>query len=53
MRRLAWIWFAGCIAWTISGMLSLRVHNWPRAELSLAVAMVFLFAGLLYRQQKR
>ena len=53
MRRFAWIWFAGCIAWIVDGSISVRLHNWPHAELSFAVAMVFLFAGLLYRQQRR
>jgi hypothetical protein len=53
MRGLAWIWFAGCIAWVVSGTISLRLRNWPHAELAFAVALVFLFAGLLYRQQRR
>ena len=53
MRRFAWIWFAGCIVWIVDGAISLRYRNFPHAELAFAVAMVFLFAGLLYRRQSR
>ena len=53
MRNVAWIWFVGCAAWIVDGAISLRYRNFPHAELAFAVAMVFLAAGLLYRQQRR
>jgi len=53
MRNLAWIWFAGCVAWLVSGLISLRQHSLQHAQLAFLVAMVFLFAGLFYRRQQR
>lgn len=53
MARFAWIWFAGCIAWTVDGFISARLHAWQHAELAFLVALAFLFAGLFYRQQRR
>jgi uncharacterized membrane protein YjjB (DUF3815 family) len=53
MRRLTWIWFAGCAAWVIDGILSLHYRDYPHAELAFAVAMVFLAAGALYSKQRR
>ena len=53
MQRLAWIWFAGCIAWLVDGLISVRLHSWQHAELAFMVALVFLFAGFLYRNPRR
>ncbi len=53
MRKSAWIWFAGCAAWVVDGMVSLRLHALPRAQLAFMVALVFLVAGLFYRNQPR
>ena len=52
MRGFAWIWFAGCAVWVVDGSISVRLQNWPHAELAFAVALVFLAAGLLYRKQQ-
>jgi len=52
MRKASWIWFAGCAAWCIDGMVNLRLRVLPHAELAFMVAMVFLAAGLLYRNQQ-
>ncbi len=53
MRRAAWIWFAGCTAWVIDGLVSLRLNNWLHARLAFMEAMLFLCAALFYRQQQR
>jgi hypothetical protein len=53
MRNLAWIWFAGFAAWLVDGFVSLHFHSIQRAELAFMLAMLFLAAGLFYRQQKR
>ncbi len=53
MCKLAWIWFAGCFAWVIDGLIGLYYRNWPQAELAFAVAAVFFAAGMLYRRQRR
>ena len=53
MRRLAWVWFAGFAAWLVNGMVSVRLHNLPHAELAFMLAMVFLAAGLFYQRQRR
>jgi len=52
MRRTAWIWFVGCVAWVVDGTISLRLHALPHAKLAFMVAIVFLAAGLFYRGQK-
>ncbi len=52
MRKTAWIWFAGFAAWVIDGIVSLRLHSTQHAQLAFLVAMVFLAAGLFYRQQR-
>ena len=51
MRRTAWIWFAGCAAWLVDGLVSLRFHNWLHARLAFMLSMLFLFAALFYRNQ--
>ena len=53
MRRFAWIWFVGCLAWLVNGLISARLHAWQHAELSFLVALAFLFAGMFYRSQPR
>ena len=53
LRRTAWIWLAGCIAWTADGVVSIRVHHAQHAELALLMALLFLVAWLFYRAQPR
>ena len=53
MRRTAWIWLAGCIAWTVSGLISMHLHSRANAELALIMALLFLAAWLFYRSQPR
>jgi hypothetical protein len=53
MRRTAWIWAAGCIAWTVDGIVSLRAHSLPQAQLAFLVAIMFGIAFAFYRSQKR
>ncbi|HEX9201952.1 MAG TPA: hypothetical protein VF865_20520 [Acidobacteriaceae bacterium] len=52
MRNAAWIWFVGCAAWLVDGVIQLRLHALPHAELAFMVALVFLAAGFFYRKQK-
>ena len=51
MKRTAWIWLAGCIAWLVDGLLQLRLHALPHAELAFIMAAMFLVAWLFYRSQ--
>jgi len=53
MRRTAWIWLAGAIAWTADGLVSLRLHSAPHAELAFILALLFFIAWLFYRIQPR
>jgi hypothetical protein len=53
MRKTAWIWLAGCIAWTVDAAVSLSLHSARHAELALLVAIVFGIAWLFYRSQAR
>ena len=53
MRRLTWVWFAGFAAWMVDGFVSAHYGAWPRAELAFMLALLFLFAGLFYRSQRR
>ena len=52
MRKTAWIWFVGCAAWLVDGVVRLRLHAIPHAQLAFMVAMVFFAAGMFYRNQK-
>lgn len=52
MRKTAWIWFAGFIAWLIDGFVSVHYGNWLHARLAFIVAMLFLVAALFYRKQQ-
>ena len=53
MRKTAWIWLVGCIAWTFDAVVAVSRHSAPHAELAFAVAMVFGIAWLFYRSQPR
>jgi hypothetical protein len=53
MRRTAWIWLAGCIAWMVDGLVSLRLRSMPHAELAFVMALLFGIAWLFYRTQPR
>ncbi len=52
MRKTAWIWFLGCAAWLVNGLLNLRLHSMAQARLAFAIATVFLAAGFFFRNQK-
>ena len=52
MKRFAWIWAAGTVAWIADALVALRMHNRLHAELALVVAAMFLIAWLFYRSQK-
>jgi hypothetical protein len=52
MRKTAWIWFVGCAAWLIDGVISVRLRSVPHAQLAFMVALVFFAAGMFYRNQK-
>ena len=52
MRKTVWIWFVGCAAWIMDGVVQLHVHALLHARLAFTVAMLFLVAGLFYRNQK-
>ena len=53
MRKTAWIWLAGTIAWSADGLVSLRLHSNQHAELAFLLALLFLVAWLFYRVQPR
>lgn len=53
LRRTAWIWLAGCIAWLFDAGLSLHNHAQQHAELSFLIAMLFGLAYAFYSSQKR
>jgi hypothetical protein len=53
MRKTAWIWFVGCAAWTVDGVVHLHIHAFLHAQLAFMVALLFLAAGLFYRNQKQ
>jgi hypothetical protein len=52
MRKTAWIWFVGCVAWFVDGALQIRAHAIPHAKLAFMVSLMFFVAGLFYRNQK-
>jgi hypothetical protein len=52
MRKTAWIWFVGCAVWIMDGVVQLHFHAVLHARLAFMIAMLFLVAGLYYRQQK-
>ena len=53
MRKTAWIWLVGCIAWTFDAAVSLVVHSAAHAELAFVLALLFGVAWLFYRSQPR
>jgi hypothetical protein len=53
MKKLSWIWFLGFFAWLADALVQLRLHARAHAELALMVALVFLAAALLYRNQPK
>ena len=52
MRKTAWIWFVGFAAWSIDGAFWLRLHATAHARLAFMLALLFLVAGLFYRNLK-
>ncbi len=53
MRNTAWLWFAGCVAWAVDGIVSLHFHSLQHAQLAFMVSLVFLAAGFFYRKQNQ
>ena len=53
MRRTAWIWLVGCVAWAADGVINAAKHDVPHAELALLVALLFGIAWLFYRNTGR
>ena len=53
MQRTAWIWLAGCIAWTIDAVINVVVRSPQHAELAFLMALLFGIAWLFYRGQRR
>ena len=53
MRKTAWIWLAGCIAWTFDAAVSLTLHAISHAALAVVMALLFGVAWLFYRNQPR
>jgi len=53
MRRTAWIWLAGCFAWTLDAAVSITLHSTAHAELAIVLALMFGIAWLFYRSQPR
>ncbi len=51
MRRTAWIWYLGFVAWLADGLVSMHFHNLLHARLAFMVAIVFFGAGLFYSRQ--
>lgn len=53
MRRTAWIWLAGCLAWTLDTLVSVHYGNQKHAVIALCMALLFGIAWLFYRNQQR
>ena len=53
MRRVAWIWLAGCLAWALDFGVNALHGNRPHAELALLLAVLFGIAYAFYRNQPR
>ncbi len=53
MRRFAWIWLAGCLAWSVDLVVNIAHHQIQHAELALMLAMLFAIAYAFYRNQPR
>jgi hypothetical protein len=52
LRKTAWIWFVGCAAWFVDGVFWAHLRSEAHAKLAFMLAMLFLVAGLFYRNQK-
>lgn len=52
MRRTAWIWLAGCIAWLVDGLINATLHAPQHAELGFLMSLLFGIAWLFYRGQR-
>jgi hypothetical protein len=52
MRRSAWIWLAGCLAWGADGVLRVHFHQTQQAELAFILAALFFVAWMFYKQQE-
>lgn len=53
MRRTAWVWLVGCIAWAVDGVINAVLHATQHAELAFLMALLFGIAWLFYRNQRR
>ena len=53
MRRTAWIWLAGCLAWTLDAAVSLHYGNSKHAVIAVSLALLFAIAWLFYRNQRQ
>jgi hypothetical protein len=53
MRKSAWVWLAGAMAWLFDGFVSLHVHATASAELAFLMALLFTIAYAFYRQQPK
>lgn len=47
MPNLSFIWFVGAVVWWVDAAVALHYGHKPHALLALAVACVFLGAGLM------
>ena len=52
MRKTTWNWFVGCAVWIMDGVVQIHFHALLHAEFAFMIAMLFLAAGLFYRQQR-
>ena len=53
MRRLTWVWLAGCFAWLFDFAVNAFYHNVQHAELAFLMAVLFAIAYAFYRTQNR
>ncbi len=53
MRKTAWIWLVGCIAWTVDGLANVVRRAPQHAELGFLMGLLFGIAWLFYRNQPR
>ncbi len=53
MRRTAWIWLLGCVAWAVDGAVNVLKREPQHAELAFLMALLFGIAWLFYRGMRR
>ncbi len=53
MRRTAWIWLLGCVAWAVDGAINVVKREPQHAELAFLLALLFGIAWLFYRGMRR